>query len=69
MVYRVSDDWHQKGLNGFNVGNTTHRGVYDLIEDFKYYSENPTAVYRKEYIKINPINGKASLEIDIPQLE
>ena len=49
IIYKVTEKWHNAGLNGFMYNNIKFSGVYELLEDYTYYMEHPNALYRKGY--------------------
>ncbi len=51
IIYTVNPKWHEAGLKGFELDGKKHAGVYELLEDYKYYVERPNAIYRRGFDK------------------
>mgnify|MGYP000677944572 CR=1 FL=1 len=49
IIYKVTNQWHKAGLQGFMYNDTQYKGVYELLEEYTYYNENTGALYRKGY--------------------
>jgi len=42
FIWNMGVEWHKKGLNGFNnVYGEREKGVYELLDDYIFYSQNP----------------------------
>jgi hypothetical protein len=49
VIYKVTDKQHAAGFNGFKHQGSYHPGIYELIEDYKYYTSRPNSRYRRGY--------------------
>jgi len=45
-------EWHKKGLYGFeNVYGEKEKGVYELLDDYMFYSQNPEVEVDRKFIE------------------
>lgn len=63
VIFKITDKAHEEALNGFYSGTWYKKGLYELIEEFNFYKNNPLNAYRFEYIKTR--GSKLLYEIDI----
>lgn len=64
MVFKMTEATHDKALNGFYSGGKWKKGLFALIEEYKFYISNPSNLYRREFIKIDAL-GNQLLEYDL----
>ena len=57
FVWTVPDNWYSNGLYGFTdeVGQY-HKGVYELLKDYYFYTENNIYSIEREFIINSSMN-------------
>lgn len=56
MIFKVSDEMHNASLNGFNDRyGYKYRGVYDLLEDYRFSVSNEKCDYSEEEYNNNGV--------------
>lgn len=63
MIFKVVPEMHKKALEGFTINGIYKKGLYELVEEFKFYQANPRNRYRKDYVKSK--GNRLILEKDI----
>ena len=52
FVWNMGSEWHKKGLYGFeNVFGEKEKGVYELLDDYMFYSQNPEVEVDRKFIE------------------
>lgn len=64
MVFKMTKEAHEKALNGFYSGGMWRKGLYQIVEEYKFYRDNPSNLYIKDYIKQTD-SGVNFLEYDL----
>lgn len=52
FIWNMGSEWHKKGLYGFeNVFGEKVKGVYELLDDYVFYSQNPEIEVDRKFIE------------------
>jgi len=52
FIWNMGSEWHKKGLYGFeNVFGEKEKGVYELLDDYMFYSQNPDVEVDRKFIE------------------
>jgi len=52
FIWNMGSEWHKKGLYGFeNVFGEKEKGVYELLDDYMFYSQNPEVEVDRKFIE------------------
>ena len=52
FIWNMGSEWHDKGLNGFTNNYGDHeKGVYELLDEYHYYIDNPDISIQKCFIE------------------
>ena len=52
FIWNMGSEWHKKGLYGFeNVFGEKEKGVYELLDDYIFYSQNPEVEVDRQFIE------------------
>ena len=52
FIWNMGSEWHKKGLYGFeNVFGEKEKGVYELLDDYMFYSHNPEVEVDRKFIE------------------
>jgi hypothetical protein len=52
FIWNMGSEWHKKGLYGFeNVFGEKEKGVYELLDDYMFYSQNPEVEVNRKFIE------------------
>ena len=52
FIWNMGLEWHKKGLYGFeNVFGEKEKGVYELLDDYIFYSHNPEVEVDRKFIE------------------
>jgi len=52
FIWNMGSEWHKKGLYGFeNVFGEKEKGVYELLDDYVFYSQNPDVEVDRKFIE------------------
>lgn len=52
FIWNMGSEWHKKGLYGFeNVFGEHQKGVYELLDDYMFYSQHPDIEVDRKFIE------------------
>ena len=52
FIWNMGSEWHKKGLYGFeNIFGEKKKGVYELLDDYMFYSQNPGVEVDRKFIE------------------
>lgn len=52
FIWNMGSEWHKKGLYGFeNVFGEKEKGVFELLDDYMFYSKNPEVEVDRKFIE------------------
>lgn len=52
FIWNMGSEWHKKGLYGFeNVFGEHQKGVYELLDDYMFYSQHPEVEVDRRFIE------------------
>ena len=52
FIWNMGSEWHKRGLYGFeNVYGEKEKGVYELLDDYMFYSQNPEVELDRKFIE------------------
>lgn len=54
FIWNMGYEWHLKGLDGFNnIFGEHEKGVYELLDDYMFYSQNPDVKVDRSIVENN----------------
>jgi hypothetical protein len=53
IVYKVNDHILNTAYKGYSLNGKDYKGIKDLVNDYKWYKENPLEIYSKDIVDNN----------------